>query len=179
MRRRDRVNNEYYKWLCDIVRFPTHPDISYENLFRFLYKTPFTYSLAKDGNRAMDGIDMRYRFATDTEFTDAEELIDGPCSMLEMLVALAVRCEEQIMSDPDYGDRTAQWFWRMLKGLGISHMYSDLFDKKKATEAVDRFLNREYEPDGTGSIFKIKNPPEDLRNVEIWVQLNWYLNTII
>ena len=34
------------------------------------------------------------------------------CSVLEMMIALAIRCEEHIMDDPDVGNRTGQWFWK-------------------------------------------------------------------
>ena len=38
---------------------------------------------------------------------------------------------------------------------------------------------REYAPDGRGGLFTIRNCEEDLRKVEIWYQLCWYLDTII
>ena len=39
-----------------------------------------------------------------------------------MMIALAIRCEEHIMDDPDAGDRTGQWFWSMLVSLGLGSM---------------------------------------------------------
>ena len=39
-------------------------------------------------------------------------------------------------------------------------------------------MNREYEPNGKGGLFTIRGCEEDLTEVEIWYQLNWYLNTI-
>ena len=58
-------------------------------------------------------------------------------------------------------------------------MSDDMFDKKYATYVINRFLNREYESNGKGGLFTINNCDEDLRNVEIWYQLCWYLDSII
>ena len=82
------------------------------------------------------------------------------------------------MDDPRIGDRTSQWFWGMIVNLGIGAMNDDRFDEKYVDEVIERFLNREYEPDGRGGLFTVKNCDTDLRNVEIWYQLCWYLNGI-
>ena len=94
-----------------------------------------------------------------------------------MLVALAVRIEETIKDDPRYGDRTRQWFWSMLKNMGLNMMTDDVFDKEYCQEKLRIFINREYEPDGKGGLFYIPDHgDEDLRDLEIWTQLCWYLN---
>ena len=83
------------------------------------------------------------------------------------------------MDDTRYGNRTSQWFWTMLKNLGLGSMSDEYFDRKKAKENISIFLNREYCPDGTGGLFKLKHCGYDLRDIEIWTQLNWYIETII
>ena len=93
-----------------------------------------------------------------------------------MILALAIRCEETIMDNPDYGDRTGQWFWGMLSNLGLARMTDDVFNEKIAIARIYDFMERRYEPDGRGGLFYIRNCPEDLRNVEIWTQLCWYLD---
>ena len=95
-----------------------------------------------------------------------------------MMVALAIRCEETIMDDPQVGSRTGQWFWGMINNLGLGAMIDEKFDKNYVKEIVDRFLNRDYEPDGRGGLFTIRHCEDDLRNVEIWNQLCWYLDSI-
>ena len=80
------------------------------------------------------------------------------------------------MDDSRYGDRTTQWFWNMLSNLGVSYMTDDRFDEKEATEKIYNFLEKRYSPNGKGGLFYIPDAPEDLRNVEIWTQLCWYLN---
>lgn len=83
------------------------------------------------------------------------------------------------MDDPDVGDRTGQWFWGMIKNLGLGSMTDARFDEEYVESVIERFLNREYEPDGRGGLFRIRNCTEDLRNVEIWYQMCWYLDTIV
>lgn len=173
------TNNEtlYYQWLCDIVSkdlFSEH--VSYDRLLSYLSHREFTTIIPKDINRAMDGIDLRLRYQTITgEYPKRYE----PCSVLEMMVALSIRCEETIMDNPEYGDRTSQWFWGMIKTLGLYSMTDDRFDEDYVSSVIDRFLNREYAPNGEGGLFKIRNCEYDLRDVEIWYQLCWYLDQFV
>jgi hypothetical protein len=96
-----------------------------------------------------------------------------------MMVALSVRCEETIMDDPRIGDRTGQWFWGMISSLGLGSMMDNQFDKEYVDSVIDRFLKREYEPNGKGGLFTIKRCRYDLRSVEIWYQMCWYLDKFI
>ena len=83
------------------------------------------------------------------------------------------------MDNPAYGDRTAQWFWSMIKTLGLYSMTDDNFDFDYVSLVIDRFLNREYAPNGEGGLFKINNCEYDLRKIEIWYQLCWYLDRFV
>lgn len=178
---RDQVNNEYFEWMYNIVcgdRFPK--EHSYRKLLMQLHSTEFVWSISRDRNRAENGIGMRFRYSYEHAGTDdAERYLTGPCSVLEMMVALALQCEETLMDDPAYGNRTGQWFWGMIKSLGLGTMTDDRFDRRYVEDVIDRFLKREYEPNGKGGLFTIKNCAEDLREVEIFYQLCWYLDTIV
>ena len=80
------------------------------------------------------------------------------------------------MSNVDYGDRTGQWFWGMMSNLGIGSMYNDIFDPDLVISCINDFLDRNYEPDGRGGLFYIRDCVDDLRYVDIWTQLCWYLD---
>jgi hypothetical protein len=153
---------------------------SYRKLLQYLHNIDFRYSIPKDRNRAEDGIVLRYRFIDEYVTVECPKLnLNEPCSVLEMMVALAIRCEESIMDDPTIGDRTGQWFWGMIKNLGLATMKDEKFDSEYVYDVITRFLDREYEPDGRGGLFTVKNCEYDLRTVEIWYQLCYYLDTII
>ena len=82
------------------------------------------------------------------------------------------------MDDPEIGDRTGQWFWGMIVNLGLGSMTDNRYDEDFVTETIERFLDRDYEPDGKGGLFTVRNCDRDLRYVEIWYQLCWYLDNI-
>lgn len=177
------IQDEYFHWMIQLVsdeKFPRKR--SWERLFRLLHETDFTYILEMDGNRAEDGTDLRYRFADESGYSDQEVCIyldNRPCSVLEMMIALAQRCEEHIMDDPESGNRTGQWFFEMITSLGLYSMDDGHFDYLESKKIIMDFLNRDYESDGRGGLFTIPNCSNDLRNVDIWYQMMWYLNDIL
>lgn len=179
---RNEIKSGYFEWLLTTAceRRYSH-DISYRKLLTRLHHTRFKYVMGRDKNQAVHGIGLRRRFA----LQHAEELYDsimdilvGPCSVLEMMVALAIRCEEDIMDDPRVGNRVSQWFWGMIVSLGLGSMQDSRYDEEYVDRTITRFLNRDYEPNGKGGLFTIENCDVDLRNVEIWCQLCWYLDCI-
>ena len=177
------LDNEYFNWLYDMVCEDRYGGtIGFRKLLTRLHETEFIYSISKDANRAADGIDLRYRFAYAYEqaggMRNAERYLNGPCSVLEMMIALSLRCEETIMNDPRIGNRTGQWFWKMVVNLGLGPMRDDNFDIQFVDQTLDRFLRREYAPNGAGGLFTVPRCEFDLRRVEIWVQLCRYLDSI-
>lgn len=180
MKIEERIKSDYFEWMYALMcegRFAK--TITYRKLFAFLHDTEFTYFIPHDENRAADGIALRYRYCSNNDCEEFRYCLDGPCSVLEMMVALAIRCEERIMCDPKKGDRTAQWFWEMVSSLGLSGMTDYNFNELLATDIITDFLNRDYYPDGRGSLFTVRGWKRDAREAEIWHQLMAYLNTII
>lgn len=175
------IRNEYFEWLLGkVAKTLLGRNISFHNLLCRLHEIPFRYILPLDENRAKDGVELRYRFVWERHYhPDVEYELDGPCSVLEMMVALAIRCEESIMDDPQIGDRTSQWFRNMLVNLGLGCMSDDRFDLEYIDMVVNRFLDREYEPDGGGGLFTVRHCNCDLRDVEIAYQLYWYLDELV
>ena len=180
---RDDVLNLYFEWLFDMVcglRFGS--GISFRKLLTYLHNTEFRYSIPNDKSRAREGENLRHRFAlVQTPNVPEHEILDilaGPCSVLEMMVALAIYAEEHIMNNPQIGDRTSQWFWNMVVSLGLGDQMDERFDKRHVDDTLQRFLDREYAPNGQGGLFTIRSCGRDLRKVEIFHQLCWYLGTI-
>lgn len=168
------MNEEYFDKLCDFVcRGRYENKNSFRKTLRRLHDIEFRFIIHNDKNRALDGIDLRTRFMGD----DVRYLDDRPCSVLEMMIALAIRCEENIMDNTELGDRTGQWFWGMVVNLGLGSITDDKYDEEYVDFVIERFLDRDYEPDGEGGLFHIRRCRQDVRNVEIWYQLCWYLDS--
>lgn len=173
------ISRDYFNWLCKLIDYNGKVRI-YKKTLALLHEQDFTYTIPKDGNRFEDGIDLRYRYGYEHKipYADVTDSLDNrPCSVFEMMVALAVRCEDHIMTDPDRGDRQSKWFWAMFDNLGLKPMTNSKFDKHYSDilEIIDRMLYREYDADGTGGLFRTSNPNKDMRREEIWYQMMEYL----
>lgn len=168
------IQTGYLLWLMSYIF--KEADLPTDHCTRIILKlqdTVYQPYLPMDLNRESDGMDLRYRYALESGQDPrlvADILDTRPCSMLEMMVALAIRCEDSIMSNPEYGDRTSKWFWDMVSSLGLASEKESEWDY-----ILDRFMNNSYKRDGMGGLFYIPGINRNLTKLEIWVQLNLYL----
>lgn len=163
---------EYCHKLISLVYDEKDNAYTYNNMLMDLYSYDFTWphSIPGDSNRYEDGLQLRH------ELGFGDILADKPCSVLEMLVALAVRIEQNLMYNSEEGDRTAQWFWEMIVNMGLGSQHDRNYVPAYVNSCIERFLRREYDADGrNGGIFILNNPRKDLRDVEIWYQAMWWL----
>lgn len=172
------IKNDYFKWLCSLVGVPK-PYESYWILLKRLHEAEFYWSVNNDDNRCMDGKDLRDRFVDLFEVPDDYlDTLDGPCSFLEMLIALAIRWEDTLyeINEPD---RTSVWFYEMLENCGLikftDALYFELRGPEEVRHIIEVILDRRYGRDGKGGLFPLENPREDQRKVEIWYQMMAYL----
>ncbi len=170
---KDEIINDYFCWLVEIIS--DGKEESYTSLLKQLFETLFVYSLERDANRAHDGLDLRDRYSYEM---NADLDISSPCSVLEMMVALAIRCETDVMYNPAAGDRTCIWFWLMIENLGLLRMTNRVYDNQTVRTVLTRFMNRQYDTDGRGSLFYVPGI-KGMPNEEIWYQMNTFLNSII
>ena len=164
----------YLEWLSEIAIPDTDKRLSYQKLLSELYSTEFTWFVKNDDNRAGDGLELRRTYKNETGLLCTNQ---GPCSVLEMMVALAKKCEDRFMYDPDLGDRTGEWFWEMIVNLGLDRMDDWAFDYDAFDEIMERLLNRKYDKNGYGGLFYIEGTRIDMRKTEIWYQLNYWLRS--
>lgn len=171
---------QYFDWLYALVCGDWEPrGQSFHRLLMFLYNEDFVPACEMDACRGEDGLNLRYRFAQekDIPYRELEAAFQGvPCSVLEMMVALAIRIEEHIMEDAAAGNRVGQWFWNMIVSLGFVAMDDNRFDERRAKGIIARFNACDYEPNGAGGLFTLLHPREDMRTIDIWYQLMAYLN---
>lgn len=177
------IKQEYDQWIVSMATAWCSEYGNYSELMGYLHLIPFYATVQLDENRGADGKDLRLRFTeTNPEYTYNTAylyLMDYDPTMLEVMVALAIRCEENIMRDNDIGDRSYEWFYSMLCSSGLDVCTNEHFDEELVCTIVDNILERKYARNGKGGLFTLSNPPKDLRKVEIWYQLLWYLDEVI
>lgn len=165
------VYSEYYSWLLDKVSVTVNERQTYSFLFSELFKRDFVWTVERDENRASDGEDLRKEYEEETGLITDNY---SNCSMLEMLVALSIRCEDDIMGYPDE-DNTYQWFWQMLRNLGLDAFTNQRWNPMQVDRILNRLIFRRYDRNGNGGLFPLKNPKADQRGVEIWYQMGSWL----
>ena len=167
------VDNAYFDWLCDRIDYIPGVDGEYDILLGTLHSVPFTWSVSHDENRAADGLNLREMFMDDEDW-HSEPLIGEPCSVLEMMIGLAIRIENDIMWDGET-DRTHEWFWIMVANLGLDRYDNDNYSSEDVNYIVDKMLRRTYEKNGEGGCFPLACCFRDQRKVELWNQMQSFL----
>ncbi len=163
--------DEYGIWLVNHVRLRK---IGYSRLMKQLHDTPFIYILERDRNRADDGISLREEFYREKDIDIGVYDHRDDCSVLEMLVALAERIEDEYTGDPGKS-HPELIFWEMICNLGLDIFDDRHFESDEVEYVLDQWMDREFLSDGAGSIFPVSNPIRDQREIEIWSQMNEYL----
>ena len=161
------MRNDYYHWLINKVCDRQYDSRYYSKLLFELDNIEFIWSLPLDENRAIDGLHLRQEYGINR---------NGPCSVLEMLVALSMRViEDGYISEG--GENP--FFWNMIKSMGLYFNDDYDYDSRLTDEAVGRMLNREYNYDGSnGGLFVVSEPLDDMRNTQIWMQAMWHISEI-
>lgn len=168
------IKEDYFQWLCRKV-LADDPDHSYWILLKELHKKEFYSLVDRDFNRECDGIELRrdYMFDSGNWFMD----ISGSCTVLEMLIALSEKING-MLSEGESKDQSYIYFWEMITNLGLDVVTDEDYPQYGPfyiDERVNRFVDREYDRNGNGGIFPIKNSAKDQRGIEIWFQMQEYL----
>lgn len=171
------IDEEFFEWMYQFVSGK-----NYRKLLWSLYEEEFFATMPMDDNRMQDGIELRYKFGYEVNIPKSvinRKFDMNNCSVLELMIALAIRMEETILGDPDYGDRTTMWFWMMIKSLGLYDMTDDRIEYEHVKHTIGRFINRDFEPNGEGGLFTVKNTRRDLRDIDIWYQMCLFSDSIM
>lgn len=168
----EEVSANYYFWLLKKVGITNPEKCNFDDLFRYLHTIEFIDTVPNDRNRVIDGLNLREEFLNECNISG---YLEGPCSMLEMLVAFSIRIELDITGDPG-SDDLGRWFWVMLENSGLKKFNNRHFDEEEIDKIVDILLNRRYKQDGEGGFFPLLHPRKDQRGVELWFQMQAYLS---
>lgn len=169
---------DYGYWLVERVGLKEVKARKFSKLLADLHNIPFRYSIALDENRAADGFDLRDEYSLSIGVPEIR--FDRDCSVLEMLVGLAIRIDCEYIGDP--GDEHPEHiFWEMIENLFDFERYyrncsDERYERNFVISRVEKWLDRTFDPSGHGSIFPLKRPLMDQRKIEIWSQMNGYLS---
>lgn len=146
----------------------------YNQLMSYLHRTDFVSRIGRDANREDDGMQLRNDFCEENNLP--LYLFDYQrCSVLEMLAALAIRIDDEYIGDPNRPD-PGNIFWEMIQNLELDHYTDRRFEEKEVHNIVHKWLFRDFDPNGDGSIFPLKYARKDQTKIEIWDQMNAYIS---
>lgn len=175
------MNEEkYYHWLASLINTDGRGD-DYQHLLEQLHLIIFSDDTAKlipnDSNRIEDGLALRERYCMRYRVKNMDDIYEHECSFLEFLIGLSNRMENQ------FGIKdSVSWFWEMIANLQLTHFDDESYEDRgqdafvDVSKIVDKFLKRRYSKSGDGGLFPLLYPSRDQKSIEIWYQMNDYLN---
>lgn len=160
------IDYDYYEWLTSQIAIPNGR--TYEELFERMHNLEFVWIVPHDNNRLQDALDLRVQYMN--EFPG--RLAGGSATFLEVLIALSRRTAFTA------GGEAEDWAWKLLKNLRLTKAYDPwTAQKARSTEEIlETVIWRTYHHSGKGGFFPLKDPFEDQTKVEIWYQMNAYVN---
>lgn len=166
---------QYLVWLCHLE----NKGRQYSKLFEFLHNIEFIWSIERDENRAGDGMELRDNFEIPGDYLNENQLIEDfmnrPCSVLEMLIALSIRVDDDFIGDPAE-PHPEEFFWEMIDNLGLCDFTDKNFNISSVDKRIKMWLERRFTKYGLGSPFPVLDDRRDQRELEIWDQMNSYIN---
>lgn len=179
------LRNRYMKWLIELIdNVPNVRWSDYTLLLDELHRTTFiwlddTPELAMDENRAKDGLYLRELFDCETgyDISDYYDEIGKNCSVLEMMIGLSMRIENQIMGEGEelYG----RWFWYMIKNIRLAKMTDWAYNEQKVRSILRDLLYRNVTKKVTTFFFNCHSSEKTVTfwaGMQIWDQMNFWLN---
>ena len=163
-----KIDVQYFEWLISQIDVRTNRTYIY--LFERMHSLEFTWTVPHDDNRVQDGLDLRVEFKHEWNYVRGPNL--DMVTILEVLIALSRRVEFLTSLD------ARLLAWKLLKNLRLTKMSDPINDvkAKKIDEILYNLVWRNYLPSGMGGFFPLRYPKEDQTQVEIWYQMNAYVN---
>lgn len=179
------IHDEYFEWIYERVMDTLEYSRLLDHLNEILYLPEWRVGDERirqmDQNRIGDAISLRYDFAYENGYSKMvidSVFPDNACTVLELMAALAIRCETDIMDDPDYGDRTHIWFKYMLTSLGLIDQTNDFYDEDYVIDVIQVFMERRYSREGAGGLFYVPDSEQDMRDLDLWYQMHAFLRKV-
>ena len=143
---------------------------NYIQLFTKLNEIPFVCRRDLDQNRVQDAKDFREKIAK--KYCIVYNMF-VPVTCLELLLSLSERFAGTLFSpnDQDF-DGIQELFSLFLETLGLNLYDDNNFDEKRVETICKRWMDLEYNMDGTCGNIVAKPGYRKLKNMDIWMQLN-------
>jgi hypothetical protein len=168
----DRAREFYLRWLeHQLTSESSQPTRGYFDLAEVMFTTEFTWSVPMDDNRLADAMELRIEFAEGHGISRGSMDELGPCSFLEVLIGLSRRMSFVA------GGTAPRWAWQLVINLGLERMWDRMTRSKmqQTLRILETVIQRTYEPNGVGGFFPLAWPDRDQTRVELWYQLNSYV----
>lgn len=169
------MNDTTEKYLSEVYREYGIYNKRYSKLLRLLFETPFYCTLEEDESRLEDGRFLRKDVIEHGHLGRLENEIDDiRISVLEVILALAVRMDSEYIGDPCH-PYPENIFWELVTNLGFRLFHNGNFKERESDEILDNWMNRKFERNGEGSIFPLRYTRRDQTRIPIWGQMNEYI----
>ena len=171
----DELWDDYLQYL--IWRGGLQKMTKFGRLFEILHHINFECVLERDENREDDGVELREEYSVPDCF-DAEQeeaFYAQKCSVLEMLIALSIRVDDEFIGDPAE-EHPEDFFMEMIENLGLDKFNGNRYRDDDVIKIIQRWMDRKFNKNGHGSPFPMKYDRRDQRKLEIWDQMNAYIS---
>lgn len=186
------LQNSYFNYICGKIVDSKYsfgkicPDKTWFELLAFLHRKEFYSIHPMDINRESDGKELRTQFFEQFGLFDLHKdddfihnhavFLEGPCSVLEMMISLSSRCGQMVTLSPGF------LVFSMIKNLELDKFDDNSFYNirdydKIIRKKIDIMLERDYDANGKGGLWPLKTNlcQKDMRNEEIWYQMMFWL----
>lgn len=168
------AENAYVTWL--VQRMNVVEGKNYGMLLRELYRKEFYAIVKYDEDRGADGVALREVWADEVGYRGP--LSFGPPRVLETIIGISLRIEDQIFGGP-WADK---WdhkmiFWDLINNLGLLDYDGVLSngDYEAVGTVLDQFLSKPSHCDTFANIFTFSVTPGNLRKMNLWGQMHAYI----
>ena len=167
--------NEYVHWIIyEYLKCPKKYKV-YDDLFLYMHEIDYVYLNQKDHAREEDGLLLREKFVDcKHKFAKTDHFENTPCSVLEVLAALAYRMDGEWTGDPS-DPRPDTMFMEMLHNLGVLRYKSE----HHTIVRINSWMRGEISYYGEGGVFPLKKKgsriKKDQRGLSLWEQMMCYI----
>lgn len=148
-----------------------------------LHDTTFVSYDEFDDNLVENGMNLRREFLENSraglKFYEIYGGFEFECTILELLVYISVKIEDEIMTNDAFGERYSEWFWLMIDNLGLKSAKNSYYSEEKVCQILENFIEKRYRRNGKGGLFVINSSKIDVKELDIWSQAMSFLTKLV